>query len=64
MAVPTTQTQEVAAPRPKTGFMPAEQQTLRHLHDRYRQGGDLFSAREMDRLRFIRWLCQMGRIWP
>ena len=41
-------------------FSPEEQQVLESLATRYQQGLDLFSAREMERLRFMRWLYQQG----
>jgi hypothetical protein len=40
----------------------AERATLRRLRARYRAGGDRPDARELARLRFIRWLHQTGRL--
>lgn len=37
---------------------------LRTLHERYQHGRDLFSLREINRLRFLRCLHQMGRLNP
>lgn len=34
------------------------------LHDRYQNVGDAFSARELARLRFIRWLYRSNRLVP
>ncbi|HUZ03470.1 MAG TPA: hypothetical protein VMU89_24255 [Thermomicrobiaceae bacterium] len=40
----------------------ADMTTLLPLRDRYRAAGDLFTARELNRLRFLRW-CQLnGRL--
>lgn len=41
-------------------FSPEEQQVLASLRTRYQQCLDLFSAKEMARLRFMRWLYQQG----
>ena len=43
-------------------FTRAEQATLRELRARYCDGRDLFSDRELARLRFIRWLYQIRRL--
>ena len=32
------------------------------LRRRYREGQDLWDARELEHLRFLRWLRQMGRL--
>jgi hypothetical protein len=32
------------------------------LHNRYREDQDLFSARELAHLRFLRWLVRTGRL--
>lgn len=42
-------------------FSPEEQQVLASLRNRYEQGLDLFSERELAGLRFLRWLYQTGR---
>jgi len=34
------------------------------LHERYQNVGDAFSARELARLRFIRWLYRSNRLVP
>jgi hypothetical protein len=34
------------------------------LHERYQTVGDAFSARELARLRFIRWLYRSNRLVP
>jgi hypothetical protein len=34
------------------------------LRARYRESRDLFSAREMARLHFVRWLVRTGRLAP
>lgn len=41
-------------------FTPEEQQVLESLAARYQQCLDMFSAREIERLRFMRWLYQNG----
>ena len=43
-------------------FSRTEWRALRTLRDRYRQDRDLFSARERERLSFVRWLYCMGRV--
>ncbi len=45
-------------------FTEAQWRTLRRLRAHYRQGRDLFNARELARLRFVRWLCQTGHLVP
>jgi hypothetical protein len=37
---------------------------LRALRERYQQDCDLFYARELARLRFVRWLYRTGRLVP
>ena len=49
---------------PTTTFAPAAWQALRALRTRYGQHRDLFSAGELARLRFLRWLYQTGRLVP
>jgi hypothetical protein len=39
-----------------------EWHTLQHLRLRYQQDHDLLSAREVARLRFLRWLAVTGRL--
>lgn len=34
------------------------------LHERYQNVGDAFSARELARLRFVRWLYRSNRLIP
>ncbi len=34
------------------------------LHERYQNVGDAFSARELARLRFVRWLYRSNRLVP
>jgi hypothetical protein len=45
-----------------TRFTPQERQGLTLLRDRYQQGRDQFSKRELARLRFLRWLYGSGQI--
>ena len=45
-------------------FTPAQRAALRQLRARYRAGRDLFTAPELARLRFLRWLFQTGRLAP
>jgi hypothetical protein len=45
-----------------SAFTPAEWAALDHLRTRYSQGRDLFTDREMARLRFLRWLYGTGRL--
>jgi hypothetical protein len=47
-----------------TTFTHSEWCVLRALHDRYQQGRDLLTAQELTHLRFMRWLCQTGRLDP
>jgi hypothetical protein len=44
------------------GFTPSEWNALLKLRRRYQQDRDLFSARELERLRFMRWLHETGRL--
>jgi hypothetical protein len=46
------------------GFTHEERQALRTLRERYQHNHDLFSARELARLRFLHWLYVTGRIVP
>jgi hypothetical protein len=43
-------------------FTRDEWQMLQRLHLRYRQDHDLLTAREVARLRFLRWLAVTGRL--
>lgn len=45
-------------------FTGGEHRTLNALRIRYAQDRDLFSERERERLRFLRWLYLTGRIAP
>jgi hypothetical protein len=45
-------------------FTAGEQDALRHLRLRYQESRDLFSARELARLRFQRWLHETGQLIP
>jgi hypothetical protein len=51
-------------PVPPPAFTPAQWQALHAVHTRYQQDRDLFSNRELARLRFVRWLYQTGRLVP
>ena len=43
-------------------FTQREQDSLSALRSRYQEGSDLFSARELAHLHFLRWLRQQGII--
>ena len=43
-------------------FTPQERQGLTLLRDRYQQGRDQFSKRELARLHFLRWLYGSGQL--
>ena len=43
-------------------FTSGEWAALALLRERYHQGRDLFSEREMERLRFVRWLYRTARL--
>jgi hypothetical protein len=45
-------------------FTRAQSRALRTLRRRYQQDHDLFSAQELARLRFIRWLYLTGGLAP
>ena len=45
-----------------TTFTPLERRALRSMRARYQKDPDLFSNEERDQLRFLRWLCQTGRL--
>lgn len=47
-----------------TTFSRSEWRAIRALRDRYRPHHDLFSAREVARLYFVRWLYRLGRFVP
>jgi hypothetical protein len=55
----TTQT---AGREPAATFSAAEWSALRALRAAYQQHRDLFSARELARLRFQRWLYHAGQV--
>jgi hypothetical protein len=63
MTAMTTQTPTVPASTPST-FTPAERRALRALRTRYCEDHDLFTASEMARLRFLRWLAHTGHLVP
>ena len=47
------------------GFSVAQRRQLLALRARYnQQAGDLFTAAELERLRFLRWLSRTGRLVP
>ena len=41
-----------------------ERHALLALRTRYQQGGDLFTATELARLQFVRWLYRTGQLVP
>ena len=43
-------------------FTVSELARLAAMRERYAQGLDLFTAPELERLRFVRWLVQSGRL--
>jgi hypothetical protein len=45
-------------------FTRVERTSLRDLRNRYRIARDILGAREMARLRFVRWLYHEGRVAP
>jgi hypothetical protein len=45
-------------------FTRCEQDALCRLRLCYQEGRDLFSARELARLRFVRWLLETGQLIP
>ena len=47
-----------------TTFSAHEKRDLYALRRRYRRDRDLFSAQEVARLQFLRWLSQTGRLVP
>ncbi len=49
---------------PETEFSLVEWHALQRLQERYLQDHDLLDACECDRLRFLRWLRQTGRLDP
>ena len=52
----------MATQRTTDTFGPEEWRVLCLLRERYGQARDLFSTREMARLRFVRWLYHSGRL--
>ena len=56
-------TQQHAPDAPSTAaFTREEMDALSALRSRYFESHDLLSGRELERLRFLRWLYQIGRI--
>jgi hypothetical protein len=55
-------TTQAASQSPVLPFAPDEWQKLGALRTRYQQDHDLFSPREMERLRFMHWLHHSGRL--
>ncbi len=53
---------DAPAPAPTYNFTLSEWAELYALRERYEQSRDLFSVREQERLRFIRWLYETGRL--
>jgi hypothetical protein len=49
---------------PLLPFNQREQQQLRSLHQDYQVGGDFFGVRELEQMRFLRWLYSTGRLVP
>jgi hypothetical protein len=49
---------------PLMPFSRREQQQLRSLYEDYQVGGDFFAVREIEQLRFLRWLYGTGRLIP
>lgn len=47
---------------PNTLFTKAEWRALRVLRASYSSTGDLWSEKELERLRFVRWLYRVGRL--
>lgn len=43
-------------------FSPVEQHALASLRNRYQQGHDQFSGRELAHMRFLQWLHRSGRL--
>jgi hypothetical protein len=58
-----TQAQIITTPQP-AAWSHDELHTLWALRKRYQQGHDLFSAAELSRLHFYRWLYSAGRLIP
>jgi hypothetical protein len=56
------QQEATQAARPAPLFTTQERRALRLLRARYRQDHDLCTQRERAHLRFMRWLCQTGRL--
>jgi hypothetical protein len=52
----------MVTPRPLPGFTLDERLALRTLGERYHQGHDLCSVRELAHLRFLRWLYETSRV--
>lgn len=45
-------------------YTPAERQALRQLRQQYRQHEEVWGPRELDHLRFVRWLYLTRRLLP
>jgi hypothetical protein len=59
----STHIEATSRPAP-TLFTPAQWQALKDLRARYRAAGDDLSQAELERLQFVRWLYQTGRLLP
>lgn len=46
----------------RTSLTTIEERALRAIRDRYHEDRDLFSERELVKLRFFKWLFQSGRL--
>jgi hypothetical protein len=60
----STPKRRTAPTRLSTKFTAPERQAIGALRDRYSRGHDQFNAREFERLRFLHWLHQTGRLDP
>jgi hypothetical protein len=49
---------------PLPSFSQREQQRLRSLHQDYQVSRDFLGARELEQMRFLRWLYSTGRLVP
>ena len=55
-------TQQTVATIDQVTFSAPEQQKLQELRNRYGDDRDIFTPQEKERIRFLRWLYQNGRI--
>jgi hypothetical protein len=55
-------TQQTVATIEQVTFSVPEQQKLLELRNRYGDDRDIFTPQEKERIRFLRWLYQNGRI--